>query len=51
MSSWDSYLPENKKFKKVIGHGLNREELERNKIFDTFWIQKFQFESRNPPRQ
>ena len=23
MSSWDSYLPEEKKYKKVIGHGLN----------------------------
>jgi len=41
MSSWDSYLPEEKKFKKVIGHGLNKQELEKNKIFDTFWIQNF----------
>ena len=23
MSSWDSYLPNGKKYKKVIGHGLN----------------------------
>ena len=23
MSSWDSYLPKGKKYKKVIGHGLN----------------------------
>ena len=34
MSSWDSYLPRNFKYKKVIGHGLNKEELERNKSFD-----------------
>ena len=25
MSSWDSYLPSEKKYKKVIGHGLNKE--------------------------
>ena len=41
MSSWDSYLPQGKKYKKVIGHGLNKEELERNKTFDSFWIQNF----------
>ena len=41
MSSWDSYLPKTKKYKKVIGHGLNRKELERNKSFDKYWIQNF----------
>ena len=41
MSSWDSYLPKNIKYKKVIGHGLNKEELERNKAFDHYWIQNF----------
>ena len=41
MSSWDSYLPDDKKYKKVIGHGLNKQELERNKIFDNYWIQNF----------
>ena len=41
MSSWDSYLPKTKKYKKVIGHGLNKEELERNKYFDNYWIQNF----------
>ncbi len=41
MSSWDSYLPEEKKYKKVIGHGLNKQELEKNKILDTYWIQNF----------
>ena len=41
MSSWDSYLPEEKKYKKVIGHGLNKQELEKNKIFNTYWIQNF----------
>ena len=41
MSSWDSYLPKGKKYKKVIGHGLNKQELEKNKGFDFFWIQNF----------
>ena len=37
MSSWDSYLPKGKKYKKIIGHGLNKQELERNKIFDSYF--------------
>ena len=41
MSSWDSYLPSEKIYKKVIGHGLNKDELERNKTLDSFWIQNF----------
>ena len=41
MSSWDSYLPKDKQYKKVIGHGLNKKELEKNKIFDSYWIQNF----------
>jgi len=41
MSSWDSYLPEEKKYKKVIGHGLNKQELEKNPVFDSYWIQNF----------
>ena len=41
MSSWDSYLPQEKKYKKIIGHGLNEEELKRNKTLNYFWIQNF----------
>ena len=41
MSSWDSYLPSEKKFKKVIGHGLNKDELEKNKTLNYFWTQNF----------
>ena len=48
MSSWDSYLPEEKKYKKVIGHGLNKQELEKNKIFDTYWIQNFNLSQKLP---
>jgi SAM-dependent methyltransferase len=48
MSSWDSYLPVEKKYKKVIGHGLNKQELEKNKIFDNYWIQNFNLNQEIP---
>ena len=48
MSSWDSYLPEKKKYTKVIGHGLNSQELERNKILDSYWIQNFNLNQEIP---
>ena len=48
MSSWDSYLPEGKKYKKVIGHGLNKQELEKNKFFDSYWIQNFNLNQEIP---
>ncbi len=41
MSSWDSYLPKEKVYHKVIGHGLNKKELEKNNILDYFWVQNF----------
>ena len=48
MSSWDSYLPKDKKYKKVIGHGLNKQELEKNRSFDSFWIQNFNLNQEIP---
>tara|TARA_B100001996_G_scaffold380845_1_gene369092 strand:+ start:25 stop:675 length:651 start_codon:yes stop_codon:yes gene_type:complete len=39
MSSWVSHLPSNKKFKKVIGHGMNESELKSNNSLDSYWIQ------------
>ena len=48
MSSWDSYLPEKKKYKKVIGHGLNKQELKKNKIFDSYWTQNFNLSQQIP---
>ena len=48
MSSWDSYLPSEKVFKKVIGHGLNKDELERNKSLNSFWIQNFNVNQKIP---
>ena len=48
MSSWDSYLPLGKKYKRVIGHGLNKDELEKNKVFDHFWTQNFNIDQKIP---
>ena len=48
MSSWDSYLPKRKRYKKVIGHGLNKQELEKNKVFDSYWIQNFNLNQEIP---
>ena len=48
MSSWDSYLPSEKKYKKIIGHGLNKDELEKNKILNSFWIQNFNLNQNIP---
>ena len=48
MSSWDSYLPREKKYKKVIGHGLNKQELEKNKILNTYWLQNFNMNQEIP---
>jgi len=48
MSSWDSYLPQEKKYKKVIGHGLNKQELEKNKIFNSYWLQNFNLNQEIP---
>jgi len=51
MSSWVSHLPENVKYKRVIGHGLNPQELAKNPRLDYFVVkdlnqdQKFEFES------
>ena len=48
MSSWDSYLPTEIKYKKVIGHGLNKKELEKNKNLNSFWIQNFNSSQKIP---
>lgn len=47
MSSWDSYLPPGRKYK-VIGHGLNQDELQKNKILNSFWIQNFNSNQKIP---
>ncbi len=39
MSSWVSHLPSNIRYKKVIGHGMNEDELNRNERLDRYWVQ------------
>lgn len=38
MSSWISHLPEEIRYKKVVGHGLNAQELARNPRLDYFFV-------------
>ncbi|XP_041008698.1 uncharacterized protein LOC121252917 [Juglans microcarpa x Juglans regia] len=38
MSSWVSHLPEEVKYKRVVGHGLNAQELAKNPRLDYFFV-------------
>lgn len=38
MSSWVSHLPEEVEFGRVVGHGLNAQELARNPRLDSFFV-------------
>ncbi|XP_031093973.1 uncharacterized protein LOC115998530 [Ipomoea triloba] len=38
MSSWVSHLPQEVKYKRVVGHGLNAQELARNPRLDYFFV-------------
>jgi SAM-dependent methyltransferase len=48
MSSWVSHLPEEVRYQKVIGHGLNAEELAANPRFDRHWVQDLNRDQRLP---
>ena len=48
MSSWVSHLPSNARYKKVIGHGMNEQELSSNKRLDKYWVQNLNI-SQNLP--
>tara|TARA_B100000029_G_scaffold475393_1_gene518597 strand:- start:417 stop:1061 length:645 start_codon:yes stop_codon:yes gene_type:complete len=48
MSSWVSHLPDRISYKKVIGHGMNLEELRRNKILDSYWVQDLNKDQKLP---
>jgi SAM-dependent methyltransferase len=48
MSSWVSHLPEEVRFREVIGHGLNRRELEANPRLDRHWLQDLNRDPRLP---
>ncbi len=39
MSSWVSHLPPEMEFARVVGHGLNAEELARNPRLDSYFVQ------------
>lgn len=39
MSSWVSHLPEDVSYDRVIGHGLNEEELAANPRLNNYWVQ------------
>lgn len=39
MSSWVSHLPPEANYRRVVGHGLNAEELEANPCFDEIFVQ------------
>ncbi|QIZ71845.1 class I SAM-dependent methyltransferase [Oxynema aestuarii] len=39
MSSWVSHLPDDLEFSRVVGHGLNEEELAKNRCFDEYFVQ------------
>tara|TARA_B100000700_G_scaffold326176_1_gene436936 strand:- start:2437 stop:2907 length:471 start_codon:yes stop_codon:yes gene_type:complete len=39
MSSWVSHLPNKITYSRVIGHGMNLEELKSNKSLDSYWVQ------------
>ena len=38
MSSWVSHLPKEAKYKRVVGHGLNAQELAKNPRLDYFFV-------------
>lgn len=41
MSSWVSHLPDDVSYSLVVGHGMNAQELKRNKQLDRFFIRDF----------
>ncbi|MCP9809680.1 methyltransferase domain-containing protein [Cyanobium sp. HWJ4-Hawea] len=48
MSSWVSHLPEDGVYERVIGHGLNEQELVANKRLDSHWLQNLNLNQEIP---
>ncbi|MCP9926316.1 class I SAM-dependent methyltransferase [Cyanobium sp. CH-040] len=48
MSSWVSHLPEEVRYREVIGHGLNAQELAANPRLDRHWLQNLNADQRLP---
>lgn len=46
MSSWVSHLPREVKYKRVVGHGLNAQELARNPRLDYFFVKDLNLEQK-----
>lgn len=38
-SSWSCHLPANQTFKQLVGHGMNRQELEANQQLTSWFVQ------------
>ena len=48
MSSWVSHLPDDGIYERVIGHGLNEQELAANKRLDSHWLQNLNLNQEIP---
>ncbi|MEB3276125.1 MAG: methyltransferase domain-containing protein [Cyanobacteriota bacterium] len=48
MSSWVSHLPDDVTYARVIGHGLNEQELAANRRLDTHWLQNLNVDQHIP---
>ena len=48
MSSWVSHLPEDIRYERVIGHGLNSQELAANPRLDSHWMQNLNLDQTLP---
>ncbi len=48
MSSWVSHLPDEVIYERVIGQGLNEQELRANKRLDSHWIQNLNLDQTIP---
>ena len=48
MSSWVSHLPDDIRYERVIGHGLNAQELAANPRLDSHWMQNLNLDQTLP---
>ena len=48
MSSWVSHLPDDLRYERVIGHGLNEQELAANSRLDSYWMQNLNLDQSLP---
>ena len=48
MSSWVSHFPEDIHYDRVIGHGLNEQELAANRRLDSHWLQNLNLDQSIP---